>query len=156
MKQLVTTIVSLSLLLTVSACTGGNVKPTTNKKEKKMEVIHLNKEGFLKKVSNYEANPNQWKYEGDVPCIVDFYATWCGPCKMLSPIMDGIAAEYDGKIIVYKVDVDENQELAAAFGVNSIPTLLWVPMTGNPFFTQGAMTGPALKKIINEKLIQSK
>jgi thioredoxin 1 len=156
MKQLVTTIVSLSLLLTVAACTGGNVKPTTNKKEKKMEVIHLNKEGFLKKVSNYEANPNQWKYEGDVPCIVDFYATWCGPCKMLSPIMDGIAAEYDGKIIVYKVDVDENQELAAAFGVNSIPTLLWVPMTGNPFFTQGAMTGPALKKIINEKLIQSK
>jgi len=116
MNKIKSTIAALMSLLTISACAGSNSKqPTTNQKEKNnMETIHLTKAEFLKKVCNYEANPNEWKYEGTVPCIVDFYATWCGPCKMLSPTLEDLAKEYDGKIVVYKVDVDQEQDLAAA------------------------------------------
>lgn len=158
MKVFKPIVVALSMLLSLSACAGGGGKQTTTKqrKETKMGVIHLTKDEFLKKVCNYEANPNAWKYEGDKPCIVDFFATWCGPCKMLSPIMDSLAEEYEGKIVIYKVDVDQEEDLAGAFGVNSIPTLLWVPMKGDPIVTRGAMMKSDLKKMIDEKLMQSK
>lgn len=109
MNKIKSTIAALMSLLTLSACAGSNSKqPTTNQKEKSnMETIHLTKAEFLKKVCNYEANPNEWKYEGTVPCIVDFYATWCGPCKMIAPTLVELAKEYEGKIVVYKVDVDQ-------------------------------------------------
>lgn len=149
--------VLMAILLSITACVGSGPKKTVKVKENNnMKVIHLTKEEFLKKVSNYEATPNQWKYEGDVPCIVDFYATWCGPCKMLSPIMDSLATEYDGKLIIYKVDVDQEEDLAQAFGVSSIPTLLWVPQKGDPFYTRGAMLKGDLNKIIKEKLLLEK
>jgi thioredoxin len=119
-----------------------------------METIHLTKAEFLKKVCNYEANPNEWKYEGTVPCIIDFYATWCGPCKMISPVLAELAKEYNGKIVVYKVDVDEEQDLASAFGVQSIPTLLWIPMKGKPTVTRGAMMKSDLKKMIDQTLLK--
>jgi thioredoxin 1 len=156
MNKIKSTIAALMSLLTISACAGSNSKqPTTNQKEKNnMETIHLTKAEFLKKVCNYEANPNEWKYEGTVPCIVDFYATWCGPCKMLSPTLEDLAKEYDGKIVVYKVDVDQEQDLAAAFGVQSIPTLLWIPMKGNPTVTRGAMMRNDLKKMIDQTLLK--
>lgn len=156
MNKIKSTIVALLSLITITACAGGNNKQTTtNQKEKsKMEAIHLTKAEFLKRVCNYEANPNEWKYEGTVPCIVDFYATWCGPCKMLSPIMEELAKEYDGKIVVYKIDVDQEQDLAAAFGVQSIPTLLWCPMKGNPTVTRGAMMKNDLKKMIDQTLLK--
>lgn len=155
MNKIKSTIVALMSLLSLTACAGGGQKQqTTNKKENSnMQTIHLTKAEFLKKVCNYEANPNEWKYEGTVPCIVDFYATWCGPCKMLAPTMEELAKEYDGKVIIYKVDVDESQDLAGAFGVQSIPTLLWIPMKGQPFVTQGAMMKSQLKKNIDEKLL---
>lgn len=121
-----------------------------------MEVIHLTKAEFLKKVFNYEANPNEWKYEGDKPCIVDFFATWCGPCKALSPVLDSIAKEYDGKLVVYKIDVNQEEDLAAAFGVRSIPTLLFIPMTGKPTITNGSMGYNELKKIIDTELVTGK
>ena len=88
------------------------------------QVIHLNKAEFLEKVYNYEKNPDKWTYEGDKPAIVDFYADWCGPCKMIAPILEELAAEYAGQIVVYKINTDKEQELSAAFGIRSIPTLL--------------------------------
>ena len=156
MNKIKSTIAALMSLLTLSACAGSsNKQPTTNQKEKSnMETIHLTKAEFLKKVCNYEANPNEWKYEGTVPCIIDFYATWCGPCKMISPVLAELAKEYDGKIVVYKVDVDEEQDLAAAFGVQSIPTLLWIPMKGKPTVTRGAMMKSDLKKMIDQTLLK--
>lgn len=134
---------------------------TLNRKESKnkgdfMAAIHLTKEEFLEKVNNYEANSTQWKYEGDKPCIVDFYATWCGPCKTLAPALDELAEEYDGEIYIYKVDVDKEQKLSAAFGINTIPTLLWSPMNGEPSFTQGLMPKDELRKFIDEKVLNLK
>ena len=156
MNKIKSTIAALMSLLTLSACAGSsNKQPTTNQKEKSnMETIHLTKAEFLKKVCNYEANPNEWKYEGTVPCIIDFYATWCGPCKMISPVLAELAKEYNGKIVVYKVDVDEEQDLAAAFGVQSFPTLLWIPMKGKPTVTRGAMMKSDLKKMIDQTLLK--
>ena len=156
MNKIKSTIAALMSLLTLSACAGSsNKQPATNQKEKSnMETIHLTKAEFLKKVCNYEANPNEWKYEGTVPCIIDFYATWCGPCKMISPVLAELAKEYNGKIVVYKVDVDEEQDLAAAFGVQSIPTLLWIPMKGKPTVTRGAMMKSDLKKMIDQTLLK--
>lgn len=152
-NSLLTTIVALALISTTT-CGGQNVKKTINKKkEKNMEVIHLTKAEFLKRVSNYEVNSKEWKYEGKEPCIVDFFATWCGPCKALSPVLDSIAHEYHGKLVVYKVDVDQEEELAAAFGVQSIPTLLFVPLKGNPTITHGGMGRMDLKKIIDTELV---
>lgn len=127
-----------------------NVEP--QKKELKMKTIHLTKEEFAAKVMNYTSGSSEWKYLGDKPCIIDFYATWCGPCKALAPILDEIALKYDGKLYVYKVDVDEQADLATAFGIRSVPTLLFCPMTGDPQTTLGAMSKDKLKAIISEVL----
>lgn len=165
MKLLKQIFTLLFLLLTVIACTAsanknaksnGNNKSELNQKKgvKNMKVIHLTKAEFLDKVYNFEKNPNDWKYEGDKPAIVDFFATWCGPCNALSPIMEELAEEYDGKIYIYKVDVDQEEDLAAAFGIRSIPTLLFVPQNGKPTITQGALPKSDLKKMINQHLLK--
>ena len=108
----------------------------------------------MKKVYNYEANPNDWKFEGKRPAIVDFYATWCGPCKALHPILEELSKEYSGKIDIYQIDVDQEQDLAAAFGIRSIPTLLMIPMNEQPRISQGALLKDQLKKAINEFLLK--
>jgi thioredoxin len=120
-----------------------------------MKTIHLTKAEFLKKVANYETNPNEWKYLGDKPAIVDFYASWCGPCKTIAPILEELAAEYGDKIYIYKVDTEEEEELAAAFGIRSIPSLLFIPMNGKPQMAQGAMPKSAFKDAINEVLLKN-
>ena len=119
-----------------------------------MEVVALNKADFLKKVYNYEASPNDWKFEGSRPAIVDFYATWCGPCKVMHPILEELSKEYSGKVDIYQIDVDKEQDLAAAFGIRSIPTLLMIPMKGEPRIMQGAMPKDQLKKAIDEFLLK--
>lgn len=119
-----------------------------------MEASHLTKAGFLEKVYNYEANPNEWKFEGERPAIVDFYATWCGPCKAMSPLLDAISQEYAGKIDVYKIDVDKEKELATAFGIRSIPTLLMIPAKEEPRVVQGALPKDQLKKVVDEFLLK--
>lgn len=126
----------------------------TTKTQKKMGTQHLTKAEFLKKVANYEANPTTWNFLGDKPCIVDFYATWCGPCKSIAPILEELAAEYAGKIDIYKIDTDKEQELAAAFGIRSIPTLLFCPMGEAPQMAQGAMGKADFKKAIEEVLLK--
>ncbi|MCY1721092.1 thioredoxin [Prolixibacteraceae bacterium Z1-6] len=116
------------------------------------KVIHLTTETFKQNVFNYEVN-EEWKYEGTVPCIVDFYADWCGPCKKVAPILDDLAKEYDGKIFIYKVDTEKQQELAAAFGIRSIPSILFVPVKGQPQMAQGALPKETFVKAIEEVLL---
>lgn len=114
---------------------------------------HLTKEKFLEKVFNYEQN-QEWKFEGELPCIIDFYADWCGPCKMVSPILEELAEEYKGRINVYKVDTESEQELAAAFGIRSIPSLLFCPKDDRPQMAQGALPKDALKEAIENVLLK--
>lgn len=118
-----------------------------------MKAIHLNKSEFLNKVTNYEVNPSEWKFLGDKPAIIDFYASWCGPCKMLSPVLDELAETYEGKVDVYKINVEEEEELAAVFGVRSVPTLLFVPMQGAPQLAQGALPKKVLEEAVQTVLL---
>lgn len=97
-----------------------------------MAIIHLNEDGFKRRVHNFEENPDTWKFLGQRPAIIDFYADWCGPCKSLAPMLEELANEYEGKIDVYKVNVDDEGKLAELFGVQSIPTLIFVPLDGTP------------------------
>jgi thioredoxin len=116
----------------------------------KMEL--LTTETFKQKVFNYEIN-KEWKFEGDKPCIIDFYADWCGPCKMVAPILSELADEYEGKIDIYKVDTDAEQELAGAFGIRSIPSILFIPKTGQPQMSTGAMPKESFQKAIKNFLL---
>jgi thioredoxin len=113
---------------------------------------HLTKETFLEKVFNYEKN-QEWKFEGNLPCLIDFYADWCSPCKMVAPILEELSKEYDGKINIYKIDTEAEQELSAAFGIRSIPSLLFVPMEGQPQMAMGALPKASLVQAINEVLL---
>jgi len=117
-----------------------------------MSVKHLTKEEFLTKVSNFETSASEWKFLGDKPCIIDFYADWCGPCKMVAPILEELSTEYEGKLDIYKVNTEEQQELSAAFGIRSIPSILFVPMEGQPQMAQGALPKPSFKQAITDVL----
>lgn len=112
----------------------------------------LTKETFFEKVFNWEKN-TEWKYEGDLPCVIDFYADWCGPCKMVAPIMEELSKEYAGKVNFYKIDTDAEQELAGAFGIQSIPSLLFVPMDGKPQMAVGALPKNSMKQVIDKELL---
>lgn len=114
-------------------------------------VETLTKDSFLQKVFNYEQN-KEWKFEGKLPCIIDFYADWCRPCKMVEPILKELAQEYQGKLNIYRVDVQAQQELAAAFGIQSIPSILFVPLNDKPQMTIGALPKNTLEKAIKEVL----
>ena len=156
MKKII--LLSLMAILSFASCQSKEAE-NQNKKEmatingKTMGTIHLTKEEFLKKVVNYETNPNEWIYLGDKPCLIDFYADWCGPCKVVAPILEELAKEYDGQIYIYKIDTEKEQELAGAFGIRSIPSLLFVPMTGKPQMSLGAMPKNQLKEAIDKLLV---
>jgi thioredoxin len=111
----------------------------------------LNKDSFRTKVFDYEAN-KEWKYEGDLPAVVDFYADWCAPCRALAPVMEEISKEYHGDLRVYKVDTEASPELAGLFGVRSIPSILFIPMKGKPSMAAGFVPKPDLKKAIKDLL----
>lgn len=125
--------------------TAAKEKPTT-------KVVHITKADFLKKVYDFEKNPDEWKYLGSQPAIVDFYADRCGPCRQLSPVLDELAKEYSGKLTIYKVNVDNERGLATFFGIRSIPTLLFIPMKGKPQRSLGALSKTELKGIIKDVL----
>ncbi len=112
---------------------------------------HLTTETFKQKVFNYETN-KEWKFEGTLPCIVDFYADWCGPCRMVAPILEELADEYAGKLDVYKINTEEQQELASLFGIQSIPSLLFIPKEGQPQMAMGALPKETFKKAFREVL----
>lgn len=113
----------------------------------------MTKADFLKKVADYEKNSQEWKYLGDKPALIDFYASWCGPCKALAPVLEELAAEYGDQIYIYKINTEEEQELAAAFGIRSIPTLLFIPLEGKPQMAQGAMPKNSLKEAIDKVML---
>lgn len=145
---------SLGLVLLLSNCNAGNPGKTQSVADAPAgtKVIVMNNEMFKQKVFNYEAN-KEWKYEGDLPAIIDFYADWCGPCRQLSPRVEEIAREYDGKIVVYKVNTDVERELAQSMGVTSLPTLLFIPAKGQPQATMGALPKETLVKAVQEVLL---
>ncbi len=116
-----------------------------------MALEHLTKESFKEKIFNFEIN-KEWKFEGKVPAIIDFYADWCGPCKMVAPILEELQLEYGEKLNIYKVNTEEQQELAGMFGIQSIPSILFVPAEGQPQMAQGALPKETFRSAINDVL----
>lgn len=123
---------------------------TVLKRKRKM-TEHLTKETFLAKVFDYEKN-KEWKFEGEKPCLIDFYADWCGPCKMVAPVLEELSKEYEGKLDIYKIDTEKEAELASVFGIRSIPSLLFVPREGQPQMAMGALPKETLVKAFKEVL----
>lgn len=156
-------IVAIALMLGISliSCTTNSAE-SKEKVEKstitanKMGTINLNKADFLTKVANFEQTPNEWKYLGDKPAIIDFYADWCGPCKAMAPILEEVASEYGNDIYVYKINVDKEPELAALFAVRNIPSLLFIPQDGQIQMSAGAIPKTELKEAIGEILLGKK
>src|SRR5690554_2357507 len=132
-----------------------NSQQTENNMQVKQKTINLTKAEFLTKVANYEESPDKWEYLGDKPCLIDFYADWCGPCKMVAPILEELAEEYKDDIYIYKVDTEAEQELAAAFGIRSIPSILFCPMGEQPQMAQGALPKDGFKQAIDEVLLKN-
>ena len=140
------------LIALVILATAFTANAQSNKEESK--VMHLNYSGFLKKVWNFESNPTTFIYKGKVPAVIDFYADWCGPCRRVAPIMETLAKEYDGRLVVYKINVDQEKELASAFQAKSIPMVLFIPLEGQPMKQVGAMPEESYRKIIEEQLLK--
>ncbi len=113
---------------------------------------HLTKQTFLEKVFDYEKN-KEWKFAGTLPAVVDFWAPWCGPCRAVGPVIEDLSKEYEGKVEFYKVNTDEEQELAGVFGIRSIPSLLFIPKNGRPQMAVGALPKEQLKEIIDNELV---
>lgn len=129
---------------------------TANAQEEKKEskVQHLTYKDFLKKVWDFEKDPTTFVYKGKLPAIVDFYADWCGPCRRVAPIMEKLAEEYDGKLLIYKVNTQYETELAKAFQIRSIPTVLFIPVEGQPMMQVGAMPEEGYRKVVVEQLLK--
>ena len=115
--------------------------------------VKLTKQDFLEKVMNYEKNQTEWVYEGDKPALIDFYADWCGPCRMAAPVLEELAKEYEGKIHIYKVDTQKERELASVFGIQSIPAFLFIPQNGKPTMSNGIAQTPEQTKEMFRKMI---
>lgn len=154
-------LLALSLVLLLVSCSmaaksdsAKSTDPTEAAGAAQGEVVALNKAEFLAKVFNYEKNSDKWVYEGSKPCIIDFYADWCGPCKKVAPILKELAGTYKNDIIIYKVNVDEEKELASAFGIQSIPSILFVPLNGQPQMAQGALPKEEFVKQIDHFLLK--
>ena len=153
-------VVGVLSAIILAACTNTKQekKEETNNQQTEINMeqktINLTKADFISKVANYEESPEKWIYLGDKPCLIDFYADWCGPCKMVAPILEELAEEYKGEIYIYKVDTEAEQELAAAFGIRSIPSILFCPMDEQPQMAQGALPKDGFKKAIDEILLK--
>jgi len=133
------------LLIVISAC--------AQSKTESSKVKTLTYKEFVKKIWDFETNPSTFVYKGKLPAVIDFYADWCGPCRKVAPIMEKLANEYDGKLLVYKINVDHEKELATVFQIQSIPTVLFIPKKGQPMMQVGAMQEDGYRKVIVEKLL---
>lgn len=154
------TIILATLGIFLVSCNGtGSSKEADKSTENKMEgetkmaTIKMTKVDFLTKVHNYEKDMETWRYLGDKPAVIDFYADWCGPCKQIAPILEELATEYGDEIYIYKVDVDSEQELAGLFNIRSIPSMLFIPMEGQPQMAAGAAPKADLKRTIDQLLL---
>jgi len=147
------TVLSIIILyLVLNECKAGNPADPGTKNAAANSVVQLTNDGFKKVIFNYDVN-KEWKFEGNKPAIIDFYADWCPPCRQLSPLVEEIAKEYAGRIDVYKVDTDSEKVLAQSLGITNLPTLLFIPAKGKPQVTMGAMPKENLVKAINEILL---
>jgi thioredoxin 1 len=153
MKKIITISAILTLLLITIIISAKPGKKTTGT-ENDVTVVPLTNDTFKKLVFNYEKN-KEWKYEGTMPAIIDFYATWCGPCKKLSPMVEEVAKEYSGKIVVYKVDTDKEATLAQSMGISSIPTLIFIPVKGTPKASMGLISKETFEKAIGDLLLKN-
>jgi thioredoxin len=145
-------ILILGLILLFSNCNAGSRDKSKNQSDASSLVVSLTNESFKKEVFNYDEDM-KWKFEGDLPVIIDFYADWCGPCKELSPRLEQIAKEYEGKLIVYKVDTDVEKILAQNLGIQNLPTLVFIPAKGRPKTAVGSLSKPELIKAVKEILL---
>ena len=119
-----------------------------------MATQHLTAQDFKEKIFNYETS-QEWKFEGDKPAIIDFYADWCGPCKAIAPVLEELSETYKGKVVIYKIDTDKEIELSSLFAIQSIPTLLFIPTEGQPMMQKGALPKNILQQVIEEKLLKT-
>lgn len=162
MKKIMTTFLVILMSTTFFGCTNSNAAEKESRTGSSSEVAkHLTKAEFLELVFNYEKNSEEWSFEGDIPCIIDFYADWCQPCKIAGPILEELAKEYEGRINVYKINTGKERELAAAFGIRSIPTFMLCPKEGLPQMFSGIgqteeTTKEIFKKAIDEVLLKTK
>lgn len=169
MKHYILSVIALSFLF--FSCNSGSASSLDSKEKEAASVntlaadrhdsqtsesgkpIHLTKQDFLERVMNYEVNQTEWVYEGDKPALIDFYADWCGPCRMAAPVLEELAKEYEGQIHIYKVDTQKERELAAVFGIQSIPAFLFVPKEGRPSMSSGiAQTPEATKEMFRQMI----
>ena len=137
----------MAFVMASTAC----AQKASGKKEE--PVVVMNKQMFTEKVFDYTSEATEWKYLGDKPCIIDFYATWCGPCKMIAPILKELAEEYKDQIVIYKVDTDKEKELSMAMGIRSLPTVVFIPKDGQPQILVGAADKATFKRGIDEVLL---
>ncbi|MFZ2899601.1 MAG: thioredoxin [Saprospiraceae bacterium] len=119
-----------------------------------MPTVKMTAETFRNQVFDYTTE-KEWSFKGEVPAIIDFYADWCGPCKMVAPILEELSDEYQDKLVIYKVDTEEEFELSSIFGIRSIPSILFIPMEGRPMMQAGALPKSALKSIIDQELVKN-
>jgi thioredoxin len=158
MKKSIFAILALSMFVVFSckntAKSNEEANNTANKYDNQGAVVQMTKSSFTELVMDYEKNPNTWIFKGEKPCVVDFYADWCRPCKMVAPIMEELAKEYQGKINIYKVNVDNEKELAQFFRIESIPAILFSPLKGEPSMQAGAMSKEQYKEIFDKFLLK--
>ncbi|MBQ6770265.1 MAG: thioredoxin [Bacteroidales bacterium] len=141
-------------ILIAMAIIATSIAANAQEEKKESKVIHLTYKEFLKKVWDFEKDPNTFNYKGKLPAVIDFYADWCGPCRRVAPIMERMAEEYDGKLLVYKINTDQEKGLSSAFQIRSIPTVLFIPMEGQPMMQVGAMQEAEYKKVVEEQLLK--
>lgn len=118
-----------------------------------MATIKLTTQEFKDKIFNYDTD-KEWKYKDSQPAIIDFYADWCGPCKMVAPVLEELSKEYEGKLLIYKVDTEKEMELSAVFGIQSILTFLFIPLEDQPMMQPGALSKKVFKQVIEERLLE--
>ncbi len=162
MKNFKTILLLIVAIIAVSCSNSTETKAQSDNKTQSEETnivegktIHMNKDMFIERVMDFQANKEEWNYIGDKPAIIDFYADWCKPCKLIAPIMDELAEEYKGQIYIYKVDTQVERELASVFGIRSIPAVLFIPMEGQPQMSTGALPKETFKSAIDDFLLKS-